>query len=38
MLCKLEKHPNIVKYFGFLEDKEKNEASIFMEYMPAGTL
>lgn len=38
LLRKLENHPNIVKYYGFLEDQEKSEASIFMEYMPAGTL
>lgn len=38
LLCKLDQHPNIVKYYGFLEDKIKNEASIFMEFMPAGTL
>ena len=38
LLCRLDKHPNIVKYYGFLEDKVKHEASIFMEYMPVGTL
>lgn len=38
LLCRLDKHPNIVKYYGYLEDKMKNEASIFMEFMPAGTL
>ena len=35
-LSKLNKNPYIVKYYGFLEDL--NEASIFMEYMPCGTL
>jgi len=38
LLRKLNKHPNIVKYYGFLEDKEKEQASIFMEYMPCGNL
>jgi serine/threonine protein kinase len=38
VLIKFDKHPNIVKYYGFLEDKEKSEASIFMEFIPAGTL
>ena len=38
LLRKLNKHANIVKYYGFLEDKEKEQASIFMEYMPCGNL
>jgi mitogen-activated protein kinase kinase kinase len=37
-LRKLKSHANIVKYYGFLEDKEKEQASIFMEYVPCGTL
>lgn len=38
LLRKLKKNSNIVKYYGFLEDKEKEQASIFMEYIPCGTL
>ena len=38
LLRKLKNHPNVIKYYGFLEDKEKEQASIFMEYMPCGTL
>jgi serine/threonine protein kinase len=38
LLRKLDNNPNIVKYYGFLEDKNKSEASIFLEYVPAGTL
>jgi serine/threonine protein kinase len=38
LLRKVDNNPNIVKYYGFLEDKHNCEASIFLEYVPAGTL
>lgn len=33
-LLKTIDHPNIVKYYGFLEGDDKIESSIFMELMP----
>jgi len=31
-------HPNIVRYYGCTEDKEKNTLNIFMEYVTGGTI
>jgi serine/threonine protein kinase len=33
-LLKTVDHPNIVKYYGFVESQDQTEASIFMELMP----
>ena len=33
-LLKTVDHPNIVKYYGFVESLDQTEASIFMELMP----
>ena len=31
-------HPNIVQYYGLMEDKEKDTLNIFMEYVDGGSL
>lgn len=37
-LMKRLHHPNIVQYYGCVEDKEKNSINIFMEYVTGGSL
>lgn len=37
-LMKRLNHPNIVRYYGSVEDKEKKTLNIFMEYVDGGSL